>query len=310
MAALAHNKNADREVEPETVAQSPPRTPGAIVLRILREPLAHFIVAGFALFIAGRIYHNETSTYRIIITPQHVAELANQYSLKFGAKPDPATLEDLIKHDIHDEILYRQGLALNLDKDDQIVRRRIVQKTQFLIQDLDAPPEPTNTELQAWYKVHADNYVTPPRATFTHIFFSADKGGDNEARRRAAAVLKSLQKTTANRAPDKGDPFPDLYDFSAYEPEQVQRVFGKTPFSKAVFNAPVGHWSGPFRSGYGWHLLYIDARKPPVQPPLSAVRDAVRTDYLESIQNRTNKAAFDKLASRFTIIREDQGAAP
>ena len=274
---------------------------------VAREPLAHFVVAGLALFLAASLYQRQTDQYRIVVTPAHVAELANAYALQFGDKPDAPTLDALIKRDVHDEVLYREGKALKLDQGDQIVRRRVVQKMQFLMQDLNAPAEPTDAQLQAYYDAHAVHYALPARATFSHIYFSADNGGDNAARARAAAVLKRLPDKTT-RAPDLGDAFPDLYDFAAYEPEQISRLFGHTPFSDAVQTSPIGHWVGPFKSGYGWHLLYIDSREAGARPPLAQVRDAVRTDYLQDAQDGANQAAFDKLAKRYHVVRED--AAP
>lgn len=274
-----------------------------LVLRLLREPLVHFAVAGVALFAAGRIYQSQNSLYRIVVTPRHVQQLASDYALQFGGPPDTGTLAALVRRDVHDEILYREGLALKLDQDDEIVRRRVVQKMQFLMQDLNAPPEPSEAQLAAYYRAHASRYVAPPQATFSHIYFSTDRGPDALA--RAKAVLKSLSDATT-RAPGRGDPFPDLYDFSAYEPEQVTRLFGRTPFSLAVFAVEPGHWAGPFRSGYGWHLLYVDARRPAALPPLAKVRDQVRTDYLQDAQDRANQAAFDRLAQRFTVVREDR----
>lgn len=273
-------------------------------LGLLREPLVHFVVAGAILFAAGRAYQSETSIYRIVLTQRHVAQLANDYALQFGSPPDPATLDALVRRDLHDEILFRQGVALKLDQDDQIVRRRVVQKMQFLLQDLNPPAEPSEAQLQAYYDAHAQHYVAPPRATFSHIYFSTDNGGDDKARARAEAVLRTLDNATT-RAPDRGDPFPDLYDFSAYEPEQVYRLFGHTPFAEAVYAVPTGKWVGPFRSGYGWHLLYVDARQTAYRPKLSAVRDTVRADYLQDAQDKANKAAFDQIAQRFTIIHQD-----
>jgi len=282
--------------------------------RLLREPLLHFVIVGTALFVAGRIYQHETTIYKILITPQHVALLGNQYALQFGAPPDSQTLEHLISRDIHDEILFRKGLALKLDRNDQIVRRRIVQKMQFLMQDLNIPAEPTESQLQAYYTKHATRYVKSPRATFSHIFFSTDnyppgQDGDSSARQRAVAVLGTLANSRV-RAPELGDPFPDLYDFSAYEPAQVNRLFGHSSFSRAVFSAPIRKWAGPFRSGYGWHLVFIDARQSARQPPLSAVREAVRTDLLKDAREKANAVAYAELAQRFTIVREDQVAAP
>lgn len=277
--------------------------------RVFSEPLTHFLIAGLALFVAGRIYETQTNVYRIVVTPRHVAQLANDYALQFGTQPSPQILEQLVDRDIHDEMLLRQGLALKLDQDDEIVRRRIVQKAQFLMQDLNPPAEPTDAQLQAYYDAHPAAYVTQPQATFSHIYFSADNGGDAAAKARAAAVLRTLG-AGVTRAPDKGDVFPDLYDFSAFEPEQVERLFGHSPFADAVFSAPIGRWVGPVKSGYGWHLLYVDARQAPGRPPLATVRDQVRADYLQNAQDAANKQAFDKLARRFTVVREDLKAAP
>jgi hypothetical protein len=282
---------------------------GRLLVGALKEPLFHFAVAGFALFLAGRFYQEQTSVYRIVETPAHTAEIANAYALQFGSLPDPVTLGSLVKRDLHDEILFRQGLALGLDKDDEIVRRRVVQKMQFLLQDLHPPAEPTDAQLMAFYKAHKHRYLEPAHVTFSHIYFSADKGGADAAQKRAQAVLAKLPVGTT-RAPDMGDPFPDLYDFSNYDSEQVFRLFGHTPFAAALFKSPVGKWSGPYRSAYGWHLIYIDARKAEVSPPLSKVRDAVRTDYLQAAQDKANHAAFDDLAKQYTIIRDDEKKTP
>jgi peptidyl-prolyl cis-trans isomerase C len=298
----------------DTIASAPARSEQkltqalGLIRKVAREPLAHFAVAGFVLFVAAAIYQHQTDQHRIVITPAHVAQLENQYALQFGDKPDPHTLDALIKRDVHDEILFRQGQDLKLGQDDEIVRRRIVQKMQFLMQDLSAPAEPADAQLQAYYDAHAVHYATPPRATFSHIYFSTDKGGE-AAKGRAATVLKTLSNATT-RAPDLGDPFPDLYDFSAYEPEQIYRLFGHSPFADAVETSPIGRWVGPFKSGYGWHLLYVDARENAAKPPLAQVREAVRTDYLQDAQDAANQAAFDKLARDYHVVRKDHGATP
>jgi len=118
------------------------------------------------------------------------------------------------------------------------------------------------------------------------------------------AVLNGLCGDTT-RAPQRGDPFPDLYDFSAYEPVQVNRLFGHSEFSRAVFSAPVHDWVGPLRSGYGWHLLYVNERQEPHLPPLAEIRDTVRADYLDQAEKQANDAAFERIARRFTIARRD-----
>lgn len=293
---------AEREVERPSGAR-------AWTLRLLREPLVHFAVLGTLLALAAHAYQVRHDVYRIEVTPARVADLSHKYALQFGGPPDPATLEQLVRDDIHDEILFRQGRELKLDQDDEIVRRRVVQKEQFLMQNLSPPAEPTDAELQAFYAAHADRYVAAPRATFTHIYFAPSQAGgpgaDAAAEARAKAALARIPKG-ATRDPDLGDPFPDIYDFSAFEPEQAERLFGKTPLSAAIYTAPVGRWSGPFKSAYGWHLLYVSARVATERQPLSEIHDRVRTDYLQAAQDKANDAAFAKIARRFTVVRADK----
>jgi peptidyl-prolyl cis-trans isomerase C len=275
--------------------------------RLLSEPLTHFAILGAILFVCGQLYAARTNTYRIEITAPHVTQLSHKYELQFGRPPDPVTLERLVRDDIHDEILFRQGLALKLEQDDEIVRRRVIQKEQFLLQNLSAPAEPTQAQLATYYAAHRDLYAAPPRVTFSHIYFAVGPGGEAATEARAKLVLGELS-AGVTRGPELGDAFPDLYDFSAFEPEQVERLFGHTPLSQVVFSAPVGRWSGPFRSAYGWHLIHVDARVAGGQTPLSEIGDRVRADYLQGAGDRENAAAFNKVARRFTVVRGDVGA--
>jgi peptidyl-prolyl cis-trans isomerase C len=266
----------------------------------LREPLLHFIAAGFILFVASEIQPPSEEVSRIVITPQREARLANRFAMQFGAPPDPATLAQLVDRDVEEEMLFRRGVALGLDRDDEIVRRRIVQKMEFLLNDVNAPAEPSEAELLAFFNSHAERYATPDRATFSHVFFSAENG-ESAARQRAGDALNRIAQGASVAA--LGDPFPDLYHFSAYETGQVERLFGRNEFASAVFAAPTARWMGPYRSSYGWHLLYVETRRPAAQPVLAEVRDRVRTDFLLDAQARTNDDAFSRLASEYTVVR-------
>lgn len=274
-------------------------------LRILTEPLVHFLIAGFALFWAGHIYQQQTSVYRIIETPERIAHLAQRYAMQFGSAPDEATLQLLIRRDVDDEMIFREGMALGLDRDDEIVRRRIVQKMQFLLNDTSAPPEPTELQLQSYYAANVQQYEQPPEVTFSHVFFSDDVLDARPARTRAEISLATLEKSGLNRAPEFGDSFPYRYDFADYDPQQVSRLFGDSEFSRAVFTAPTRQWSGPFRSGYGWHVVHIDARRAASTPSFTEVSDAVRTAYLKDQQAKENAAALSRLAERFTVNIQD-----
>ena len=281
--------------------------PGVRIVRILREPFVQFLLAGLVLFVAADAYRRTNDIYRIQITPERVAALELSYQQQFGAPPTPAAREALIGRYIDEEVLFREGLAMGLDRGDEIVRRRVVQKMQFLQQDLQPPSEPSEQELRSWYNSHVSQYATPARVSFTHIFFSPDKGGDAGAEARAKAVLANL-KGGVTRAPERGDNFPDLYDYTGFGPSEAARLFGVTPLAQALFTAPTGQWAGPYQSGYGWHLLFISGRRPSQTPPFEAVRDQVRTDQLGAEQANDNRRAFETLKARFVVVRQDRNA--
>ena len=144
--------------------------------RALREPLLHFVVVGFVLFLVGEAHRRQADPFRIVVTPEREAQLVNRYALQFGGPPDAATRASLVDREIEDEMLFRQGLARGLDKNDELVRRRIVQKMQFLMEDVSPPAEPTEGELRAFYLAHAERYAVPARVTFSQVYFSSEGG--------------------------------------------------------------------------------------------------------------------------------------
>lgn len=274
--------------------------------RVLAEPLFQFLAIA-ALLIAGyTIFAAAHDRRQIVVTRQTAEQLTEAYRLQYGTRPVAGTRDALVNQYVDDEILYREALALGLDKDDEIVRRRLIQKMRFLTEDLEAPADPTATQLENFYRTHGDRYVETPKASFSHIFFSFDTRGDSGARSQAAQIVRQFGGKGPARAPDMGDPFPDNYDFAGYDPQQVERLFGRTEFSRAVFSQPAGRWTGPFRSAYGWHLLRVNERRPSARLPLDAVRNRVRADYLEDAQKKSNVAAFTTLKSRYAVVRQDQ----
>jgi hypothetical protein len=275
------------------------------IRRMLSEPLLHFVVVAIVVVVAARAYERRHDEFRIVMTDDRVTQLAASYQQQFGVEAGPELRGRLVQSDFEDEVLYREALALHLDKDDEIIRRRLIQKMKFLTQDQHAPAEPTRAQLQAFFDAHRDQYLSKPSATFTHVFFASDTNDDQSGRTRALSELARLKHSNVPRAPGAGDGFPDRYDFSSYEPDQVARLFGRSEFLQAVFSAPIGEWVGPVRSAYGWHLLRVAARQASAIPSFNAVQDKVRRDFLESAQDAANRAALDRMRRQFTLVRVD-----
>src|SRR5580693_545384 len=135
----------------------------SIAARLLREPLLHFLLVGGLLFLAARYHADANDRHRIVIDDSRVAQLTQTWSLQYGSAPTEAMRETLLRKWIDEEALYREGVARGVDKDDEIIRRRVIQKMQFLTQDLAATPDPRDSDLRAYYQGHLAKYRTLER---------------------------------------------------------------------------------------------------------------------------------------------------
>jgi len=269
---------------------------------VLREPVFHFLVLGCAIFAAGQLWPHNADRLRIEVNQARIDGIARKYQAQYGAMPSPGQLHTLVDADIHGEILFQEGLSMGLDRDDEIVRRRIIQKAEFLLQDLVTVNEPTRTDIAAYYRQHAQDYIIPERVSFTHVYFSPDNGGDESAQARARVALAKLGQRP--RAPEAGDRFFEGYDYAALGRTAVARVFGDSPLASAVFLAPIGRWVGPFRSGFGWHLVRVSSREPARTPNLAEIEGAVRGDWKTAAQARANAEAFARVRAKYRVIMD------
>ena len=124
--------------------------------RILREPLVHFLVLGAALFAAFQLAgdRGEATQGKIVITSGKIEHMVTGFSRTWRRPPTAKELDGLVEDYLREEVFYREALALGLDKDDTIVRRRMRQKLEFLAGDATSIVAPTDLELQAWLERH------------------------------------------------------------------------------------------------------------------------------------------------------------
>lgn len=282
---------------------------GDVLARIAREPLTHFLAIGLSLLLLAQWRAgSETDRYRIVVDAAAERRLEATYQQQYGAAPSSEQLQFLIDSYVRQEILYREGLALGLDRDDEIVRRRVAQKYEFLQQDASIVREPSDAEVESFYQSNRERYAVPQRVSFSHVYFSPESG-DAAARARASDALGALESGQATRAPDRGDRFADRYDFASVDPSAVRRLFGDSAFADDLFRAPVHRWSGPYRSGFGWHLVYVDERFGARIRPLDEVRERVRADAMAAVRLKKSTQAFDEVARKYTIARSVPGGA-
>jgi len=272
------------------------------LVRIGREPLVHFLVAGAAIVGLYR-WVAPPAPRQVVVTSAVVRGLREEYRRRNGAAPTAAQEAAMIQRFVDNEVLYREALARGLDRGDLIVRRRLIQKMAFVSEGLEPIPEPTDAELEAYADAHAARYALPDRVSLSHVFASADRHGD--ALDAVAAALRA--RLVAGDDPAAlGDPFLHGRELTLRSERELAGLFGAA-FAARVMSLPDGTWSEPIRSSYGLHLVRVTARRPGGRPPLAEIRDAVARDWREERRTAADRAALDRLRQRYDVRVE---AAP
>lgn len=275
--------------------------------RWLREPLVHFLLIGMALFI-GYVFLNpatvESTSTRVELTGDEVKQLQLTWMAQWQRPPTPDELRGLIDTKVRQEVLYREALALGLDQNDEIIKRRLAQKMEFLAEDVSAIGAPKPEELKAWFEQNSLRFALPGRLTFRHLYFSPDQRGQ-QAKGDAEQALQSLSAKAGDPAKQSGvgDRFVDQNYFADFSAEQVARVFG-TAFSESLFKMKSSQsWQGPVESGLGWHLVWIETITPGRIPSFEEVDpEQLKSEWTTEQREETKRKAFADIRKRYEIV--------
>jgi len=276
----------------------------SIVGRLVREPLLQFLALGLLLFIGYQALHRTAGPRpgRIALTADDLRQIDLAWVAQGRPAPTPEQMQALVDGRVREEILYREALALGLDKDDAIVRRRMAQKMEFLFEDVAALREPTADELQTWFQNNAERFTRPARATFRHLYFSPDRRGANAREDAARALAKIAGKPMdAPEATALADPFMFQDYYGDRMPEDIGKLFGPV-FASALFAVAPGAWAGPIESGYGWHIVWVDAMTPPRVPAFEEVGRDVKTAWLEDRRADMREKTYAVMRARYEIV--------
>lgn len=272
--------------------------------RLLREPLLHFFVLGVLLFGFYSWLHDGLlkAPNEIVVSRGQLQVLQEQFQRVWQRPATSEELRGLVEGWVREEIFYREGLAMGLDRDDLIVRRRVGQKLQFIIEGA-TPSAPTTAELQAWLDAHPDDYRIEAKYSLRQVYFDPERHGD-----RLEADVAS-----ARRALEAGEPLPGdstmlpatMDEAAAFE---VARAFG-AEFADALKALPIGGWHGPVRSGFGLHLVELGARDDGRRARLEEVRAAVERDLSHARTEAANEALYAKLRANYRVRIDAGGTA-
>ena len=280
------------------------RSRSALLQRLFREPLFHFLVAGTVLLgvtaLFERLANANKSANRIQVSAPEIQRLREVWIRQWGRAPDSRQMQSLIDDYVREEILYREALASGLDKDDTIVRRRLVEKMEFLSQEL-ASATPSEETLHEYFQANREKFRIPAQIAFSHIYFSASKRGSTaEADAGRALVGLSSRRISVTQFSGMGDPFMLQNQYPLQTQQQVKELFGEE-FSGKVFQLEPGAWAGPLRSGYGFHLVRILQKLPSRVPELAEVRGQVLTDFKNRRLQTASEAFYSQLRRRYQV---------
>jgi peptidyl-prolyl cis-trans isomerase C len=276
-----------------------------LIKRVIREPLVQFLLIGFAIFVVYGVMNRGKSTninYQIAITLDDLKQLDASFVSQWNRQPTSQEFNGLLESFVRQEILYREGLAMGLDKDDTIVKRRMAQKMEFLSEDVASAHEPTNQELQEWFAKHSQEFALPGRATFRHLFFGFDRRGQ-KAQSDADSTLAKISglPEDSSNAKSQADPFMFQDYYADRTPEQLAKEFGPD-FAAAIVKLKIGSWQGPIASAYGWHLIWIESITPGRIPTFQEIEPDVKTAWLTDQKAEQWAATYAKLRARYEVV--------
>jgi hypothetical protein len=272
---------------------------------VLREPLVHFLLLGALLFayFQWRGGGSGPGGSRIVVTPGLVEHLSAGFARVWQRPPNEAELKGLVDDHVKEEIATREATAMGLDRDDTIIRRRLRQKLEFLVEDAVEQAPPSDAELQTWLDAHPQAFPGETRLALRQVYVSPTRRGPS-AREYAERLFARLRTVGAGAKIDAlGDPTILPSELPKGPLSEVTRVFG-SDFAARVEAVAPGAWAGPLESPYGLHLVLVSEREAAARPPLASVRPLVERELLAERRTRQLQALYDRLLEKYTVSIE------
>jgi hypothetical protein len=271
-----------------------------------REPLVHFLLIGAVLFTVFELRQEEGSAApnRILVDTGQVEQLVARFKRTRLRPPTDIELAALIEGHIREEVYYRQALDMGLDQDDAVMRQRMRQKLEFLLEDLSDQSAPGDEQLIQFMQRHPEKFREEPRLSFTQVFLNPDKHQD-----LAADAMRLLTRLNNGAPPEtEGDRTLLGQEYLLATQHEITRVFGDSFAQQMVLLEP-GGWTGPIYSAYGGHLVRVSAKQEERFPELAEIRNQVERDYMAERRQELKDITYRKLREGYEIIIEESAGA-
>jgi parvulin-like peptidyl-prolyl cis-trans isomerase-like protein len=266
---------------------------------LLKEPFLHFVLIGVALFLLyGIVNKNSSKKNTIVINDFDVENLISTWEMQWKRPPTEKELQSLINLNVKQEIFYQEALKMNLDHNDEIIKRRLSQKMQFLSNDIASLVEPSDEDLNNYFQEHTNKYLLPYSYSIYQITFSPDKREDNF--KDAAETLKQFPNATFEEMKNRGDRLSFNYYFENIDANELALQLG-SKFSDALQRQEANKWVGPIVSGFGFHLVFITKKTNPQIPEYESVKKQLLRDYEYDNQKEVNELIYKELKKKYHI---------
>jgi hypothetical protein len=258
-------------------------------LKWLREPLLHFIILGGVLFAADHFIVARSDDPHIIVADAAVDAHARQvFKDARGREPNADELYALRRVWLDNEVLYREGLALQLDKGDDAIRERVIFKELSVIDASTKLPPYDDNVLRKWFEENRAKYDEPARYDFEEAILVGDKS-ENGVRAFASAL----------NGGSPGDLKADLRVFKHRPRANLVQSYGEE-FAKELEVAPPGEWRA-LKTRDGWRAMHLESIAKPQPADFEALRGVVLHDWTDATLSEQRSAAVQALAKKYTI---------
>jgi len=271
---------------------------------VIRDPMVHFVILGCAMFATSEGFSNHEGAEIIEVTTQQVERLRMGFMQREGSAPDAQQMSERLNAFIDEELLVRRARQLGLDRDDPVVRRRLVQKMEVLMGNPEDIPEPDDAILDAWLNAHPDLFARPTRITLEHVFFDRTRRGGttaSDAREARVAVVAGAPSTSV------GDPFLRGARFAQQTLEGLRGVFG-VGFAREAFALPLGEWR-VLESSYGYHVARVVERAEVVLPSLDQCRPRVLRHWRQAEAATQRARVMETMRTHYRIVMPTESGA-
>ena len=266
---------------------------------IFKEPLFHFLLLGALIFALYGIVNRQTDDEStILIDDFDMNNIIASWEMQWKRLPTDEELKNLVQQNIKQEIFYQEALKMNLDHNDEIIKRRLSQKMQFLSNDLASMNEPSDEDIQKYYDLHFTAYLSPYKFSFYQIVFNQDNRNDPQG--DAEAFMSQINNLSIEEVKTKGDALPFPFFFENIDADELNRQLGND-FSKSLEKIKKGSWTGPIQSRFGYHLIYLTDKTGPQIPEIESIKDDLLRDMEYDNQKQLNDLIFTELKKNYSI---------